>query len=188
MENLQEKVKSANWPDSPPPLVEGIPFMWSLDACKMEEMKEKEEEEEEDWPDAPPPLVAGGMPFRWSLNVGKMKEKEENEESEEKEEALKEEDWPDAPPPLVAGGMPFRWSLNVDKMKETEENEGKEKYHVKATCWIPAMDTPQKQYKYTIHDEICDSESEAMKISKELRESKVSGEIIDVFITCINNH
>ncbi len=61
------------------------------------------------------------------------------------------------------------------------------KFHLTATCWIPALDTPQKQYKYTIHNEFYDTETEALKVSEELRNSRVGGEFIDVVITCSDN-
>ena len=55
-------------------------------------------------------------------------------------------------------------------------------YHVTATCWIPALDTSEKQYIYTFYDKVHTSEREVQNVSRQLRGSGVTGEIITIVV------
>lgn len=57
------------------------------------------------------------------------------------------------------------------------------KYRVIAECWIPALDTVERQHKYIFHNTVYNSEEEALKIAQDLRESGVTGEFITVTMT-----
>lgn len=62
----------------------------------------------------------------------------------------------------------------------------RKKYQVIATCWIPALDTSEKQHKYTFHNEIYNTEEEAELIANDIMSDHITGEFIDVIIKHID--
>ncbi len=61
-----------------------------------------------------------------------------------------------------------------------------QKYRVIAHCWIPVLDTPQKQHRYQFHDQVYASLIEAEHQAEILLEDKITGEFISIQILEVN--